>query len=742
MKRLANMDRRRALAAVAILIAVVWLVSSNRGPAPFSAANIATFIVVGLSLGGIYAISACGLVVTYNTTGIFNFAHGAIGCFCAFAYWELRVNRDYPTPVALVLVIFVIAPLIGILLDKLLMQRLRNATLVVQLMVTVGLMLAFMGITLTVWKPTTGRSLPQFFESSKGVKVGDVTATWHRIITVLVALGVALLLRAILKGTRTGVAMRAVVDNRALAGLNGVKPSIISGASWALGCMTAAIAGILIAPEVQMVVDNLTLVIVTAFAAAAIGQLKSLPGAFIGGMIVGLVKAFDRQFISWGRDYTYAYEAIPAVILVIALLFLPEARLSTGTLRATRRYERLTSPAEAAFGAVVIFGIVAAWANGWIPWFWGTNFGERTDVWLGRGASFMILGLIMLSLVPLTGWAGQVSFANFAIAGFGAAMYSHVGGQDGEPWGLLFVVLICAPLGVIVAIPALRLKGLYLALATIAFAEFADKVLFRHPNVIDGNNTGTLYKPLRLFGFRISSDPADRKAFIIFVAIAFAVLTFALQMLRRTMLARRWIATADSPAASATIGINLMWTKIVVFAISGGIAGFAGALYGLNKGALLVDSFPMFAGLPLVLLLAVQGVRYPAGAFMAVIGLASFPALLEVSDHWSPLTSVELIGPGIAAITMAYRPEGAMFYAGTDLAGLLPWRKDARAEKHAIEAKKREADIRLDEINDLGLTRAFSPDKVAQLDRVLGIADDVSVHTTPGGMGHAAAVGN
>jgi len=138
----------------------------------------------------------------------------------------------------------------------------------------------------------------------------------------------------------------------------------------------------------------------------------------------------------------------------------------------------------------------------------------------------------------------------------------------------------------------------------------------------------------------------------------------------------------------------------------------------------------------------VQGVRFPGGAFMAVTGLASFPALFEVTNHWSPLTSVELIGPGIAAITMAYRPEGAVFYAGRDLAGILPWREDARAEKHAAETKRREGDIRLDEIGNLGLTRAFSPDKVAQLDRVLGIADEVPVHTTPGGMGHAAAVGN
>jgi branched-subunit amino acid ABC-type transport system permease component len=143
-KAFANIDPKRAIAAGVIVVAVVYIVMANRSIAPFSRTNIATFLVVGLSLGGIYAISACGLVGTYTTTGIFNFAHGAIGCFCAFAYWELRVNRNVPTPVALVLVIFVIAPLIGVVLDKVLMQRLRMASLVVQLMVTVGLMLAFM----------------------------------------------------------------------------------------------------------------------------------------------------------------------------------------------------------------------------------------------------------------------------------------------------------------------------------------------------------------------------------------------------------------------------------------------------------------------------------------------------------------------------------------------------------------------------------------------------------------------
>ena len=717
------------IAAIVVGAILAFVINKNWGGATFlSMKNISTFLVIGIATGGAYAITAGGLVVTYATTGIFNFAHAAIGCFLAFVYWQLSVGWHLPTLLSIIITLGVIAPLIGFTLDRLIMRRLRDAALVVQLMVTVGLMLTFMGITLTIWSPKTGRTLEHFFEGSKGVQLGSVIATWHRIITVVIALLVAVALRWLLYRTRLGISMRAVVDSRSLAGLTGAKPSIISGSSWALGCMTAGLAGILIAPETGMVVENLSLIIIVAAAAAAIAQLKSIPMAFVGGLIIGLATSFSSTFLKFGTDWNYASEAIPCVILFIALLFLPQARLETGKVRLTKRTERLTKPWEAGLGGVVMIVIVGAWANGWIPWFSGTTFGERSAVWLGRGAGFLVFGLIMLSLVPLIGWAGQVSFANFAIAGIGAVLYSHFGGQNGNPFGIVLVILVCAPLGLAIALPALRLKGLYLALATMAFAEFTDKVIVRHPNMISPTSVGVLYKPLKIFGVSISTDVADRKAFVMFLIITFAILFFMLEMLRRTRWARRWIAMSDSPAASATIGVNLTTTKMVVFMLSGAMAGFAGCMLGLQTGALRVDSFPMFAGLPIVLLLAVQGVRYPVAAFMGALGLASFPAISELFGNPNWLTQLALIGPGIAAVAMAYRPEGAVFYSGRDLAGLLPWRQDAREEKALLVAKERQQNIGKDEINDLGLTRPFTADKVAQLDRVLDVTDQLDEH--------------
>ena len=185
---------------------------------------------------------------------------------------------------------------------------------------------------------------------------------------------------------------------------------------------------------------------------------------------------------------------------------------------------------------------------------------------------------------------------------------------------------------------------------------------------------------------------------------------------------------SDSPAASATIGVNITMAKVAVFALSGGIAGFAGAMLGLQRNALSVDSFPLFAGLPLVLLIAVQGVRFPVAAFMGAIGLASFPALYEATGKPGWLRSIELIGPGIAAISMAFRPDGAVFYAGRDLAPKLPWRHDAREEQELREAKMRDQDITKDEINDLGLTRPFTDNKIIQIERQLGLGDELAKH--------------
>src|SRR5580700_735765 len=239
-----------------------------------------TYTIVGLVTAAIYAIAASGLVVTYTTSGVFNIAHGAVGMFGAFVFWQLRYGWNWPTPLALIVVIGVLAPLFGCGVEKLLMRNLADASEATKLAVTIGLLIALEGAALWIWNPQTARPFPAFY------------VTWTQLITLGTFVVCVLVLWFILHRTRIGVDMRAVVDNRPLLMLFGGNPNRASRLSWVLGSALAAIAGILIAPTLQLSVAPLTLLVINAYAAAIIGRLRSLPFTFLGAAIIGLAGSY------------------------------------------------------------------------------------------------------------------------------------------------------------------------------------------------------------------------------------------------------------------------------------------------------------------------------------------------------------------------------------------------------------------------------------------------------------------
>jgi branched-chain amino acid transport system permease protein len=262
-----------------------------------------TFTIIGIVTGAAYAVAASGLVVTYATSGIFNIAHGAIGMFMAFFYWQLVVQWHVPPAVALVTVVLLAAPAFGAAVELILIRRVRGNSLATTLVVTIGFMVFLIGLVNTVWKPTA-RIFPPFFGHA-GYHLGPVFVTWHETITVFVAVGIAIGLRLLLYRTRVGIAMRAVVDNRELAALNGARPAWVGTLSWALGASLASLAGILIAPTLQLSVLPLTLLVVNAYAAAMVGRLRSLPFTFLGALIIGLSTSYAVGYMPstgfWGR---------------------------------------------------------------------------------------------------------------------------------------------------------------------------------------------------------------------------------------------------------------------------------------------------------------------------------------------------------------------------------------------------------------------------------------------------------
>src|SRR5919108_887628 len=220
------------------------------------------YLIIGVSISAVYAISATGLVVTYITSGVFNFAHGALGMFVAFVYWELRVDQGWPTPLALAVTLLAIAPALGVLLDVLVMRPLlKGASVATRLVVTLALLLAFQGLALAIWGIEL-RTLPGLW-GTRDVSIIGLNVTWDQITTILAAVGVAFGFRAMFRYTRLGIAMRAVVDNRELCAVKGLNPNLVTAVSWGIGASLAGLAAILISPGFNLEVNTLSILVVS-----------------------------------------------------------------------------------------------------------------------------------------------------------------------------------------------------------------------------------------------------------------------------------------------------------------------------------------------------------------------------------------------------------------------------------------------------------------------------------------------
>lgn len=600
-------------------------------------------LVLGLVSAAIYAVAASGLVVTYTTSGIFNFAHGAVAMMSAFVYWQLSSPDAWglPVPVALVLTLLVFAPGLGWGIDVVLMRRLHDAAPITRIVVPIGLLVALIGLATIIWPPDTVQaSLPYFFDGQT-VEVAGVIITYHQIIVLITAVVVALALRILLYRTRIGTAMRAVVDNRDLAALNGVSPDRVSSLSWALGCMLAGVAGVLIAPILALDQSQLTLLVINAYAAAVVGRLRSLPLTAVGALILGLsreaVNTYQADLPTW-----ISVDTVPAIMLFIVLIVVPQDKAAV--FGQTKDPARVADPP---WRAVLISSAVLVAVAAVLP----DLISDKALTSVGYG---LALGIIALSLVPLTGYAGMISVAPLAFAGIGAGVMA-TWGSDGNAAVLLLVVAVCGGVGALVSLPALRLKGLYLALLTFAFALFCEKAIFPE---IDGFTQGVAQiDRLTIAGFSFESDRAN----LVLMAVSFSLIGMLVTALRKGPVGRRLQAMKDSPAACATLGLNPTALKVQVFAFSAAIAGLGGVLYGGWRGQVGTEQFSLLQGalpaLPLVLLTVVGGVAAVSGALFGGMVLAVSPL---IGEYYPAIQDPMLLLPGLAGIGLASNPNGAV----------------------------------------------------------------------------------
>jgi branched-chain amino acid transport system permease protein len=593
--------------------------------------------VAGIVAGSIYALTASGLVVTYTTSGVFNFAQGATGMLAAFTYWTLVVAWRWPSAIALVLLLVIVAPAVGVLIEKLVIRPLRGSGVDATLQATVGILLLFVGVAAIAWNPAFARSTPEFFPNRQ-VTLFHVVLSWHEIIIVIVTVLVAGSLRVFLYHTRTGTAMRAVVDDPQLLALSGAAPARFASLGWAIGSSLGALAGILLAPlSSSLDINTLTFLIVNGYAAAMVGRLRNLPLTFAGGIGLGLLENYFVGYLPVGAILNDVVPVTPMIFLLVVLLVLPQTRLRTSTLTTFR-----TKAIPGLRASLIAGGTLIALTLAVSPFLTGTVLFTA-----GHGVA---VAIIMLSLVLLAGFGGQTSLCQLTLAGIGAVVSSKIDG--GGSWlGVLAAVGVAAGIGAIISLPALRLRGLYLALATLAFAQGMDESFFNNVSVFGSGGGISMGRP-HIPGLPDQSD----QGFLVVLVVCFAVLGIGILAVRRSAFGRRLTAMSDSEAGSAMLGISLTRAKLGVFVGASGLAGLGGALYGSQQSTISAADFALLGSLVLLLLATVWGLRTITGMLFAGLSFAMFPLLQQ---HLPWLQDVSYLGTGAAAIGLAHNPVGA-----------------------------------------------------------------------------------
>jgi branched-chain amino acid transport system permease protein len=587
--------------------------------------SILSFTIIGLFTGAAYAIAASGLVLTYTTTRVFNLAHGALGMVMAFTFWDFSQRQGMPTWLSLVLVLGVVAPAIGWFLQRFVTRGLGEGPVSVSLVVTVGLFVGCIGLAQQIWPPEA-RTVPPFLAAS-GFTVGSTYVTAHQLITVVLSIVVALGLYLLLNRTRIGTAMRASVDNPDLLKLFGGRPDRVAALSWAIGTSLAALAGILLVSVVGLDYYALTLLVINAYAAAMLGRLKSLPLTFVGAMSLGIASSFVSAYVPSEGLLAGLRAVVPAVFLFVVIVAMPQAQLRVGQVRGI-----VSAPLPSATQAL-------GWGGGLVllATALAGTLGQADLLLVGTAATY---AMVMLSLVLLTGYGGHVSLAQLTFAGVGALAYAKL--DQPNLYGLLLTALIAAAVGALVALPVIRLTGLYLALATLAFGVLMDKMVFQSEHAYGYN--GTLKSErLSILGAHIQSTGA----YVVVMVTFFVLMALTLLTLRAGALGRLLIAMRDSPQACGTLGLDLRWFRVGLFAASAGMAGVAGGLFAGLRGTVGAADFQFFNSLPLLLLAVVLGVTSVTGAVLGGTGLMLLPVMQ--SDH-----------PGVAGLIFAVLGFGAV----------------------------------------------------------------------------------
>ncbi|MHB1776022.1 MAG: ABC transporter permease subunit [Acidimicrobiales bacterium] len=580
--------------------------------------SLLPFIVIGIATGAVYGLAGTGLVLTYKTSGIFNFAYGSIAAISVFVFYWLHDEHGMAWPLAAVLCVLVLAPIEGLLLE-LLARALEPVGAMLKVVATVGLLLIVLGAG-TLWYGNNTSSFPAFLPTST-VRMLGVNVQWQQIIVVIVAVVASGILFWFFRFVRMGVAMRGVVDNPDLVSMTGESPARVRRWAWIIGTVFAAMAGLLLAPSLPLDALIITMLVVQAFGAAAIGYFSSLPLTFIGGLVVGVAAAVATKYTASVTWLSGLAEGLPFILLFIVLVVTPRARLvERRVTRALQVHRPWYAPTRVRLATGLVLTVVLLF----LPKLVGFNL----SVW----SEALVFVIVFLSLGLLVRTSGQLSLCHLAFAAVGAAAFGHFTDDWHIPWllAILLAGLIAVPVGALIAIPAIRLSGVFLALATLGFGVLLEQMIYT-TNLMFGPTSSGIPAPrpdVSLWGWHLSTDTG-----FYYVLLLFAGATVAVVMaIQRGRLGRLLGGLADSPMALETHGATTNVVRILLFCISAAIASVAGALLATVFHYGVGSNYASFESLTLVALVIISIGGDPWYAVIAAVGFAVVPGYLTVSN--------------------------------------------------------------------------------------------------------------
>jgi len=605
-------------------------------------------VVIGLIRGLIYALLGIGITLVYRSSRVINFAHGEMGALPASLIPIFVLNLGWPYPIALALAL-IASGVLGGAFEFSIVRPLRKASRLTVLVATIGAaqLLFFASALLPKGgSDLAGRSYPTAFQTT--IKIGDLTITAGDL-TILIAVPIlTIALAAFLGRSRLGKASRACAENADAARLAGIPADRVSFAIWTIAGLLAGISAILIGPTRPLGLSMALgpLLMLRALASSMLGGLNGFFAVFAAGLGIGVLE----NLVVWNYPIGGALDVV--FLVAIGLSFILTKGLGS-IVRGSETSSWSLAAAVRPLSPLVARAARVRWAQAFIivgivglAAFLPTRVSAAEQFFLGGVALFALIGL---SLVVLTGFAGQVSMGQFAFVAIGAAFGGRLY-QAGLPQGAALVIatLIGGGFALIIGIPALRIRGLFLAVITLAFSVAASGWLLQQDwlnrRASDGSSSMSIPRPTY---FGISFESEIRYYWLCLASLVLAAII--VQRLRHSGLGKRMIAVRDNEPSAASVGISPGITKLTAFMISGMIAAFGGFLYGgllVNFAGDVEGTFGASQSLSLVVMTVFGGVTTVAGAILGAVWVQGIPRIL--GKDWGLLSS----GIGVLAVLL------------------------------------------------------------------------------------------